>query len=64
MTKVNLTLGESKTKVDLALESKNVGLQWDKATWTWDSAHSLWKAPKISGSLETKTKNNLSLETK
>lgn len=64
MAKVNLTLGESKTKVDLTLESKNKDLRWNQANWTWDSAHSSWTAPKGSLNLESKTKVDLTLESK
>ena len=64
MTKVDLTLGETKTKVDLTLESKNANLKWSDATWKWSTANSTWAAPKISASLESKTKDDLILETK
>jgi len=65
MAKVDLTIGESKTKVDLTLEDKADSLTWDDADWTWDSDDSSWANPKLTGSMETKTKDDLTLgETK
>lgn len=62
--KVDLTLGESKTKVDLTLESKGNDPTWDTIGGTWDDATSIWANPKGSLTLETKTKGDLTLESK
>lgn len=64
MAKVNLTLGESKSKVDLSLEQKDSGITWDTAIWSWDDADSTWDAAKVSLAREAKTKVDLSLEAK
>ena len=64
MSKGNLVLNESKTKVDLTLESKKTDLKWSEATWKWSTADSTWAAPKISASLESKTKVDLTKESK
>ncbi len=64
MAKVDLTLGETRTKADLTLEDKNAGITWDAATWTWNDATSTWDDAKGSLSLETRSKADLSLETK
>jgi len=64
MAKGNLTLGESKTKGDLTLESKDVGITWEKATGTWKEQKGKWAAPKITLTKESKTKDNLTLESK
>jgi hypothetical protein len=64
MTKVNLTFSESKTKTDLTLESKDVGMTWDEATMTWNEATFTWDLPLLVAVLETKTKVDLTKETK
>lgn len=64
MSKVDLTLGESKTKVDLTLESKDLGLTWDTITGTWNDHTETWDAPKGITTKESKTKVNLTLESK
>lgn len=64
MSKVNLTLGENKTSVSLSLETKDVGLTWDQATWTWAESTSSWDSPKYSLSRESKSSVSLSLESK
>jgi len=53
MSKVSLTLGESKTTDDLTLESKDKTLTWNEADWTWDSRSSKWDTPGTE--LESKT---------
>jgi hypothetical protein len=62
--KVDLTLGESKTKVDLTLEAKDASQTWDDMDLTWNESNGTWAVPLIHGSLETKTKDDLSLESK
>lgn len=63
--KVSLTLGESKTKIDLTLESKgDTTLTIDDATWTIDSATSPIDNPRGVLSIESKTKGSLTLESK
>jgi len=65
MSKVDLTLGETKTKLDLTLESKDAGITWEKASGTWADQKGTWEAPKGTLSRESKTKVNLTLaETK
>lgn len=64
MTKVDLTLGESKSKIDLSLEEKDTGLTWDEAEMTWNEANGTWDSPLRPGTLETKTKVDLTLEIK
>ena len=61
-TTVSLTLGESKTKVDLTLEGKDAGLTWDSINGTWNEADSVWDAPKATLAKESKTKVDLTLE--
>ena len=61
--KVSLTLAETKTKVDLTKESKNVDLTWDEATGTWESTGGTWDRL-TPGTLEAKSKVSLSLEAK
>jgi len=65
MTKVNLTLGESKSKVDLTLEGKNMGSAWqDMGDGSWGEQEGTWEANKVSLTKELKTKVDLSLESK
>jgi len=64
MSKVSLTLGETRTKNSLTLESKPDYLTWDEAIMTWDDADFTWDAPKIAGALETKSSVSLTLESK
>ena len=62
-TLVNLTLGESKTKVDLSLEAKIVpNKTWDEGTDTWNEANYTWASPKAALVREAKTKVSLTLE--
>jgi hypothetical protein len=65
MTKISLTLGETKSKLDLSLEAVGSDLTIDEADWTIDSMTSTIDNPKTSLSLEEKTKISLTLgETK
>jgi len=64
MAKDDLTLSETKTKDDLTLESKDVGITWDGATGTWDDQTGTWDAPKGTLSKESKSKVSLTLESK
>jgi hypothetical protein len=64
MTKVSLTFPESKTKISLNLESKDSGLTWNGAIWTWDEATGNWDSGKVSLTKESKTKADLTLESK
>ena len=64
MSKVDLVLGEAKTKVDLTLETKDSGITWDTMVGTWDDADSPWDSPKMTSTRESKTKVDLTLETK
>jgi len=64
MAKVDLSFNENKTKVDLSKESKNQSLTWEDATMTWEDANGTWENPLTPGTLETKTKDDLSLESK
>lgn len=64
MAKVNLTIGESKSKVDLSLEGKNSDLTWAEADWSWGEDDSPWSNPKITSIKESKSKVDLSLENK
>jgi hypothetical protein len=65
MSKVDLTLGESKTKDDLTLESKGQDFTWETAPGTWaDHTSSTWEKQKQVSTLESKTKDDLTLETK
>lgn len=61
-TLVSLTLGESKTSVNLSLETKEAGITWDQALETWDENTSTWDAVKAILSKESKSKVNLTLE--
>ena len=64
--KVSLTLGESKTKDDLTLESKGVDNKtWNTVGGTWDDhLKSTWNIQRESGTLESKTTDDLTLENK
>jgi len=67
--KVDLTLSEDKngtgTKVDLTLESKGQGYTWATAPGTWaDHTRSTWASQRVAGSKESKTKDDLTLESK
>ena len=65
MAKVSLALGESKSKVDLTLESKGSGKTFDTVGGTWDDhGNSTWNVQKEEAVLESKTKSNLTLEAK
>ncbi len=65
MSKVSLTLGESKTKVDLNLELKGArDLTLEQAPWTLEEDDSTLLAPKITLTKEQKTKDDLDLESK
>ena len=65
MTKISLTLAETKTKADLSLESKGQDYTWDTIPGTWDDhSSSTWDSLKQVSSLEAKTKTDLSLENK
>lgn len=65
MTKVDLTLGESKTKVNLTLEGKGADKTWATISGTWeDHSGSTWAAQKEVGTMESKTKDDLTLESK
>jgi hypothetical protein len=63
--KVDLTLGESKTKVSLTLEDKGADQTWAETDpETWEDQDGDWDTKKISATLESKTKDDLNLETK
>ena len=65
MAKVSLTLGESKTKVTLTLESRGSSHTWNTIKGTWDDhKNSTWNLQREQATLESKTKSNLSLEAK
>ena len=65
MAKVDLTLGESKTKVDLTLETKKTTTTWaDTPTEIWPTASKTWGQPGDFSTREQKTKVDLSLEAK
>ena len=65
MAKVNLSLSESKSKVDLTLEGKGTSKTWDTIVGTWDDhPNSTWNAQREVSTLETKTKTDLTLENK
>lgn len=61
---IDLSLGESKTGLDLSLEEKESSLTWDEADWTWDEATGTWDRPGLVLSKETKSAVDLSLESK
>ena len=60
---ISLT-NESKSNIDLSLESKSNDITWDEATWTWDEATGSWDRPGIVLSKESKSNVSLSLESK
>ena len=62
--KVDLTLGESKTKVDLTLESRPESPVLDEIDALIDDSTYLIDNFKSVMDLESKTKDDLSLETK
>lgn len=64
MAKVDLTLGESKTKDDLTLEDKGNDTTWAEATGTWADHEHDWDTYKSSATLESKVLDDLSLENK
>jgi hypothetical protein len=64
MAKVDLTLGQSRTKVDLTLATKGSDLTWDEATWSWDDAEGNWNGQNVSLTLASKTKVDLTLASK
>ena len=65
MPKISLTLGESKTKVDLTLEDRGSDKTWDTIGGTWDDhTSSTWDRQRSQLTLESKTKDDLTLETK
>ena len=55
---------ESKSSGSLSLEEKDNGLTWDEATMTWDEANGTWENPLRPSTLESKTKVDLTLESK
>ena len=65
MAKVNLSLSESKTKVNLTLESRGSSHTWNTIKGTWDDhKNSTWNLQREQATLETKTKTDLTLENK
>ena len=63
--KVSLTLNESKTKVDLTLEDRGSDKTWDTVGGTWDDhTSSTWDRQRELLTLESKSKDSLSLESK
>lgn len=66
MSKVDLTLGESKTKDDLTLETKSQSaLTIDDATWSIDDGGAVpLDYPRGTLTKESKTKVDLTLESK
>lgn len=65
MSKVDLTYNESKTDVNLSLESKGSDLTWDGSDpGTWGEATKTWGTPGVFPTLEAKTKVSLSLDLK
>ena len=55
---------ESKSNITLSKESKDVGLTWNDADWSWDSAGSPWDAPKYTLNKANKSNLDLSLQSK
>jgi len=65
MTKISLSMGETKSKIDLALEGKDVGITLADAPWTLAEDDSTLAAPRYTLGKESKTKVDLTLgETK
>lgn len=65
MSKVDLTYNESKTDVNLSLESKWSDLTWEGSDpGTWGEATKTWGNPGVFPTLEAKTSASLSLESK
>ena len=64
MAKVDLTLSETKSKVDLTLESKATGITLGMANWTLAEDSSTLAAPRVTLTKESKTKVDLILESK
>lgn len=65
MSKVNLTLGESKTSVDLTLENKKNTMTWAESDpETWGEANRTWAQPGEFSTRESKSLVSLSLESK
>ena len=65
MQKISLVLAESKTKVDLTLEARGSDKTWDTVGGTWDDhTSSTWDRQREILTLESKTKDSLSLESK
>ena len=65
MAKVSLTLAESKTKTDLTLESRGTDKTWNTIKGTWnDHINSTWNVQREQATLESKSKDDLTLETK
>ena len=64
MPAVSLSISESKSKVDLSLESKDASLTWDEADFSWDDAEGTWGRPGRALAKESKSNISLSLEPK
>ena len=65
MAKVNLSLNENKTKADLTLEVRGTSQTWDTVGGTWDDhTSSTWDRQRSQLALESKTKDDLTSETK
>ena len=65
MTKVDLILGESKSKVDLTLESKKTSMTFgESAPGTFDESTKAFSNPGEYSNRESKSKVSLSLESK
>lgn len=66
MGAISLSLGETKSNIDLSKEEKaGNDLTWDEATWTWDEATGSWDRPGyVLTKSETKSAVSLSLEAK
>ena len=65
MALVSLTLSESKSKVTLTLEDRGTSQTWDTVGGTWDDhTSSTWNRQRSQLALESKTKDNLALESK